>query len=269
MRRRQLVELEDLTWFPAWIRNYGTDYLRYVTSLVYPLAPIEAKLARVMRLTGTTEIVDLCSGGAGPLARLVRGLVRHDAMVEQVTMTDKYPNLDALAYVAGRSDGALSFSAEPVDATAVPPSLAGLRTLINGFHHFPPELARSILQDAVDRRRPIAVIEFVERRMALLLLLGGGLFSILLAPFVRPFSVKRLLAFWIVPVVPLLVMWDGFISCLRAYSPDELDALVAGLSGADGYRFEIGRASASPFLPRVTYLIGHATSGPEVAGSSA
>jgi hypothetical protein len=51
------------------------------------------------------------------------------------------------------------------------------------------------------------------------------------------------------------MMWDGFASCLRAYSPAELHALVAGLSRPD-YEFRVvqTRSLNAPF--RVTALIG-------------
>ncbi len=54
--------------------------------------------------------------------------------------------------------------AEPVDATAVPAELGGFRTLLGAFHHFPPDVARSILADAAQKRRGLAVLEYTERR---------------------------------------------------------------------------------------------------------
>lgn len=41
----------------------------------------------------------------------------------------------------------------------VPPHLTGMRTLFEGFHHFKPEQAQAILQDAVGSRVSIGVFE--------------------------------------------------------------------------------------------------------------
>ncbi len=259
MKRMQLVELEDLEWFPSSIRNYGTDYLRFIGKLLYAYDEVEDKVITAMRATGRERIVDLCSGGAGPLPTFVEHLRAKGQPVQSATMTDKYPNLDAFRHVVDESDGVVDYCPDPVDATNVPEAMTGMRTLFNGFHHFPPDLARAILQDAVDKREPIAVMEMVERRMFLPAFLGGGVGSVFLAPFIKPFSLPRLLSFWLVPVTPLLIMWDGGVSCLRIYSPPELDELVESLTGTEHYRFESGVSSVLPFLPRITYLIGQPT----------
>jgi hypothetical protein len=53
-----------------------------------------------------------------------------------------------------------------------------------------------------------------------------------------------------------MALWDGIVSCLRVYDPDELRALVSPLERAD-YVFEIERfvPRTGPPLP-VTLLIG-------------
>jgi len=48
---------------------------------------------------------------------------------------------------------------------------------------------------------------------------------------------------------------DGVVSCLRTYSPVELEAMVESLD-APGYEWEIGVERKLSPLP-ITYLIGH------------
>jgi len=254
IRRRQFIELEDIEGFPKWIRDYGTDFLRYVCNLLHPFDVLEERVAHMMREMEVDQIVDLCSGGAGPLMDFINGLEKHGALLKKVTMTDKYPNIPAFAYTSKLSQGRIGYSNASIDASNVPATLPGLRTLFNSFHHFPPTLAKSILQNAVDRREPIVIAEFIERWLALPLLMGLGIFAYITAPFIKPFSIRRLLSFWVLPVVPLFIMWDGFVSCLRIYSPQELKELVDDLKNTENYIFDIGLVSSTM---RVTYLIGH------------
>jgi hypothetical protein len=58
-----------------------------------------------------------------------------------------------------------------------------------------------------------------------------------------------------VPVIPFELLFDGLVSCLRTYRPEELHDIITALS-ATHYRWEIGENSSSPGKPPITYLIG-------------
>jgi len=77
----------------------------------------------------------------------------------------------------------------------------------------------------------------------------------LFAPFRRPFRWSRLFRTYLIPMVLLVLLFDGLISCLRAYSPEELKTMTTGLGG-NGYRWEIGEATGGLLPVRITYLIG-------------
>src|SRR5262245_46059086 len=117
---------------------------------------------RVLAESRTAAIVDLCSGGSGPLLLLVKDLAA-DGVQVRATLTDLYPNLPAFEKIAAQSDGLIGFETRAVDARNVPADLAGLRTFFNGFHHLRPEDARSVLHAAAAARQPIAIFEMSER----------------------------------------------------------------------------------------------------------
>ncbi|HKU38234.1 MAG TPA: hypothetical protein VJR89_08805, partial [Polyangiales bacterium] len=152
MRRRQLVELEDLAWFPRVLRDGGTAFLEFAERSSGHGRKLVAPLVRALDATGEAHLVDLCSGGGGPAANVVSELAKHGRDV-RVTLTDRYPNAQAFAHAAAASGGKVTGRLEAVDATDVPRELTGFRTLWNAFHHFPPELARKILSDAVAQRQ--------------------------------------------------------------------------------------------------------------------
>jgi hypothetical protein len=73
-------------------------------------------------------------------------------------------------------------------------------------------------------------------------------------PFIRPFTWRRMVWTYILPVVPVVAMWDGLVSNLRTYSVRELGKLVEQID-SQRFRWRIGRVG-SIGLSRVTYLIG-------------
>ncbi len=266
MRRLQVVELHDLPGFPAVWRDLGTDFMSWYASAFRPYRHAVPVLAEALRLSGATGVLDLCSGGAGPILALKPALDRALGAPLRVTLTDKYPNRAAFAAAAARFPGEVEAVPDAVDATAVPEALDGFRTLLGSFHHFSPAAARAILEDAVRARRGVAVLEYTERRpllWALPLLVTPALIW-LATPLIRPFSWRRLLWTYLLPVVPLYLPVDGLVSVLRSYTPAELADLARGLDDP-GYRWQVGQVGAVG-ASRATYLIGVPGEGGAGAG---
>lgn len=271
MRRVQFIELHEQPWFPSSLRDDVTDAMQFGFNLLRAYAPIAPLLQSVIDCTGNVanvrpscagqSIVDMCSGGGGPWLDLARQLRSPDSNGHsarlQVWLTDKYPNLKAFQTVSASSDHLITFYPEPVDATKVPGALKGLRTMFTSFHHFPPEDARAILQDAVDAGESIGIFEATKRApMTVGLIFAGILLLFLHTPRIRPFRWSRLLWTYLIPVIPLVLLFDGVVSCLRTYRPQELREMVGKLTCCQ-YRWEIGEL-VSGKMP-VTYLIGYPT----------
>ncbi|HEY2432883.1 MAG TPA: hypothetical protein VGI12_09450 [Vicinamibacterales bacterium] len=254
MRRFQLIELEDQSWFPGTIRDLATDYLQFVQTRLRFDRAIAPLVKRVLDAAATTNIIDLCSGGSGPLLLLVKDLA-DEGRPATVMMTDLYPNIPAFEAIAAQSDGRIDYERSPVDARAVPAALPGLRTLFNAFHHLKPEDARAVLHAAAAARQPIAIFEISERRWRALIpvALLTPILVLLATPFMRPFLWRRLLWTYLVPLVPFTCCWDGIVSQLRAYSPDEMRALGGGSAPM---RWEAGQVPVVGGRARLSYLLG-------------
>jgi hypothetical protein len=252
--RLQLFELEDLPWFPRTIRDCATDYLRFVEArfaLHQPLVPL---LRQALDASSVRQVVDLCSGAGGPVAALSAALAM-DGRGVHFTLTDKYPNIAAFQTLALLHEGSVSFVAESIEATHVPASLHGFRTMFNAFHHFAPRDAVAVLRSAVDAGEPIGVFEIPDRTIATLApLLLTPLFVFAATPFIRPFLWRRMLWTYILPLVPATCWWDGLVSQMRAYTVSELEALARTAGG--GYEWRAGRVPLGVTPGCVTYLIG-------------
>src|ERR1700678_166483 len=253
MRRVQFIEIHEQPWVPSSIRDGITDALQLCLNFSKPYAPIFPLLRSALDLTGRRAVVDLCSGGGGPWVDLSRQL-RVASPDVQIWLTDKYPNLGALQKVNAASNDHLSYYLPSVDATKVPLGLKGLRTMFTSFHHFSPEDAHDILQNAVDAGEGIGIFEVTRRGMSTIGIISAWVLMLFVCtPWIRPFRWSRLFSTFLVPIIPIVLLFDGVVSCLRTYRPQELRAMVDKLTAGE-YEWEIGEYSTGR-VP-VTYLIG-------------
>jgi hypothetical protein len=257
MRRMHLIELHEQSWFPGSQRDVLTDELQLLLSLTKPYQPLIRRLRGALERSGSTQIVDLCSGAGGPWLGLYPQLERAGSPPFDLVLTDKYPNAGASRAEKTAAGSRMRFSQEPVDATRLPDSLRGFRTLFNSFHHFRPREARAILQDAFEKKQGIGIFETPGRHaLTILMVFLVPVGALLVAPFVRPFRWTVLLWTYLIPVVPAVLFFDGMVSCLRAYSPKELGELAEPLR-ANGYQWEIGEERGGWLRLPITYLIGY------------
>jgi hypothetical protein len=265
MRRLHFIELHEQPWFPASLRDDVTDAVQFGFNLLKAYAPIAPLLQSVIDSAApantrqSISIVDMCSGGGGPWLELSQTLRSPDSGADspglQILLTDKYPNLKAFESVSASSNHHITYYPESVDAMNVPRALKGLRTMFTSFHHFSPEDARAILQNAVDARESVGVFEITRRAPAAIgLILVGVLLLFLHTPRIRPFRWSRLLWTYLIPVIPLVLIFDGVVSCLRTYRPQELREIVGTLTACQ-YKWEIGELAGK--RAPVTYLIGY------------
>jgi hypothetical protein len=255
MRRIHAFEIHDSPHCPAAWREGLVDFLSFFARTFRPYEAIAGRLWEAINQAGATRLVDLCSGAGAPALTVQRALRGHGLAIPLV-LTDKYPHPGAglERFKAGGSD--LHVVEEPVDATAVPKELQGFRTLFTAFHHFPPAQARGILDDAAEQGQGIGIFEYTERNF---LVWGPALLLTpiviwIATPFMRPFRLSRLLWTYLLPVLPFIAVWDGLVSCLRTYSPAELESLKDSVDRPD-YRWEIGRIRSFGGC-RITYLLG-------------
>ncbi|XXF76347.1 hypothetical protein P2318_25260 [Myxococcaceae bacterium GXIMD 01537] len=250
--RLHLFELMDHAWCPPALRDHMTDYLGTISDRMGIFDSAADVIARGLEATGSGELLDMASGGGGPLARLRPLVERKLGRSIRVRQSDKFPNARARerAHAAG-----LEYLDASVDAMRAPPELRGMRTLFNAFHHFRPEDARAVLADAQERGVPVGVFEIVERSpKGLVAALFVPLLVLLFTPLIRPLTPLRLFFTYLVPVAPLAIFWDGLVSELRAHQPAELRRMTEELA-REGYTWEVGETHL-PGKPRVTYVLG-------------
>lgn len=253
--RFHLFEFEDLAWFPNVIRSGGTDYLRYLLVATEAYKPCVALLHETMKKTGESKIVDLCSGGGGYIERAYNEL-KKIATTISIILTDKFPNIEAYEYLENKTDHEIKFDTRSVDAANVPADLKGIRTMFSAIHHFKPAQVRSILQNAVDNNVPIAIFDGGDKSIFAILgiLIIHPIVFLFFTPFFKPFKFSRLFFTYIIPLIPLYTIWDGCVSIIRLYKPEELLKIANGVSSGT-YKWKAGKTK-SKFGLHASYLVG-------------
>ncbi|HEX3436899.1 MAG TPA: class I SAM-dependent methyltransferase [Pseudacidobacterium sp.] len=252
MRRKEWFELHDHRLYPGFLRNLVTDALEAIWSYTNSYRVILPRLRTAMEDAGTNQIVDLCSGGGGPWIGLRESFTTMEGFPVSIVLTDKYPNYNAFTR-AGAGHG-IKFCSASVDALQIPADIHGFRTIFSTFHHFNPEQARAILAEAAMHHQGIAVFEVAKRSLSTMFaIVAVPVLNWHITPRMRPFRWSRILWTYLLPIVPFTLFVDGVLSCLRAYSLEDLRELTDGLGG-DEYQWEIGEESGGHI--GITYLVG-------------
>jgi hypothetical protein len=256
----ELFEFEDHPRFPSWLRDLMTAYLG-AFHRTFRTAPAVADLVRrALAASPTKRVVDLCSGGGGPMPDVARELWSEPAHADvEFVLSDLYPNAGAAQRIGALGDPRLRYELAPVDATRVGPEQAGVRTLVGSFHHLSPEAARAVLLDAAKARQPLVVFELSDNGPPLWLwwtaIPGSFLLALFVTPFVRPLSFRQILFTYVVPIVPFFIGWDGAASNARTYTPDDVRELLRGQEDAE-YTWEVGARRVGRLPAKSVYVLG-------------
>ena len=240
MKRLHLFEFEDQKWFKGFLRDYVTEILRYANDLVNAYMLSLPLIKEALDHSKDKKIVDLCSGAIGPWNQLYEELTESCGDIA-LTLTDKYPNKEMCEkYHNDKGKGNITYLSESIDARNVPEHLQGMRTLFSGAHHLREEDVRKILKNAVDENNAIGVFEYIQRKgWTIVGALLSPLFVVCATPFLRPVTFARLFWTYIIPVVPVIFLWEAIVSCLRAYSLEELEKFTKDLQ-KEGYIWKVG-----------------------------
>jgi hypothetical protein len=119
----------------------------------------------------------------------------------------------------------------PVDATDVPLAFGAdhVWLLLNAFHHLDVDQATALLGRAVQSARGLFISEnFGPNILATLPCGVVGMLAALLNPLLttRDRLLKATLTY-LLPVIPLVVAWDGLVSALRMHRPADVRAMTA------------------------------------------
>jgi hypothetical protein len=255
--RIHLFEFEDQNWLPKAVRKGVTDYLRYVFKVLNFYSPAIPIIAEGLNKTNENCIIELCSGGGGPVETMQKKLFSLLNRKIKIILTDKYPNVSTYEYIKTKTNGDIDYISDSVDATKVHGEIKGFRTMFTAFHHFKPEEVIAILKNAVDQSAGIAIFDVGDKNFFTLFgnLILNPVTILLCTPFFRPFSFLRIFYTYLIPLIPFCAMWDGVVSMFRLYSVTDVIELTKQLN-SENYTWKVGKVKSAMGL-RMFYLVGY------------
>jgi hypothetical protein len=227
-KRRQLFEFADLPWVKGWLREGMFEYMNFLLyRMTQPYEGVERVLVTWALEAGEDVVLDLGSGGGGHVDWLFRRAKQLGLGLPRFVLSDLFPapNIGSYKWIQARhGTHNVTYLSDPVDACTPPKTPCRLRSMFSIFHHLTPDQARRMLASACSDSDGILIAEGVRRALTpaimMVLLLPAYMF---LMPFAAPhFTVRRLLFSTLIPVIPLMMAFDGVASVLRAYTADEI-----------------------------------------------
>lgn len=212
-------ELEDQSWFPAWMRRHQMEYLSFLALHFKLYQPALPALQHLLRQQPANEWIDCCSGAGGPALYLAAQTGFRGTLL----LTDKHLPQPASHHLF------FPFTCRQLDVVEDPIAGQGLVTLFNAFHHFDAATQKRILEKIISQGRPFLIVEITRPTLVnfLMVTIAGVLGQLLLAPFVSPFSWQRILFTYLLPLNLITVTWDGWMSVWHAIPNRRFKAMVA------------------------------------------
>lgn len=255
--RLQLFEFCDQGWLKGTWREAYLDGLNFLFRCSRVYCRMHEPFCRWACRSRSARVLDLASGGAGPVGTMLDAAAREGKPIPRVTLSDLHPDLDAFRRVQAAFPHQVDFVTEALDASGERCASfdAPMRSICAGFHHFDHDGARRVLRMSVAHADGLFIMEPMERTWFSLVSPLPCFLLILLAPFfARRFSAKKFVITTLLPLVPLMVVFDGVASVLRTYRREELWEMLPA-AARHVWHWEWGTCRYAGLF-RATYLCG-------------
>ncbi|KAL5334095.1 hypothetical protein BJX70DRAFT_391650 [Aspergillus crustosus] len=271
--RIQFFEIGDQSWCPDWLHHHEQFSLSQLWNLRVPFwsrgslaTQACAVIEEHLRDLSSYTMVDVCAGAGGPTpiieSELNRKAESQGNEPVRFVLTDMFPPVDVWAGIAQKQPN-ISYVERSVDARSVG-RLAQAETgrkecrIFNiCFHHFDDDDAAGILGNAVQSADAFIIFEITARQVSTCLysplVFFWGFYVTLFWYWHSPI---HLFFTYLIPIAPVALWIDGFISCLRTRTPGEIESLIKK-SGVDtaGWKFFSGERSVQwPFITLYYYV---------------
>ena len=244
--KTMMKELEDYSWFPTVFRRYQADYIGSTVKWLSVYRPVARELEQLVVATRPLFIQDLCSGSGIP-ALYMQHQVKN---IPQTMLSDKYPDR------AFKDNLQLVYIRESTDALVLLPQPCLCYTMYNAFHHFSSDQQKELVGKLAASKNAFLFVEILQPGILSMIrvVFASTILQLVTAPFVKPFSLKRLFFTYVIPVNLLTVLYDGIISVFKSRSAKYYRKLVQDISS---YEFEISVGQYNNWKGALIFIKGN------------
>lgn len=229
-----MKELEDYNWFPHVLRNFQTEFIGFAVR-TFNVYDVFVQYINALTLF-VQPMTDLCSGSGEPAI----SIFRKSNCFSRLTLSDKYPNPRQL------HDDEISYVMQKTDVLKIKFKPGTYYTMFNAFHHFDDADKLKIVQNIKTSGSAAFFVEILEPSIVcfLKILFLTTIGNLLLTPFIRPFSLKRLFFTYILPVNFFTITFDGIVSVIKSRSVKQYQKLFTNYENAiEIFRLKKGLSS--------------------------
>ena len=234
MKWPHLFEFMDQAWLPQGLRCTLREVLECGNSLPFRsyYRQVAEQAWQVVADHGLTCVVEL---GAGT-APVTREMLKNAHEGVQFILCDRNPDASAYRELAERYPQVTAPS-EPIDFSLSHDWPRGTLLVLSATLHHIPKQDRIQLVARLQRSADCVIIAEPLRRTALSgAYVLGSIVPATLLPLVylrRGGRLRRLLWCWLLPVAPLLFIWDGLVSCIRQWTEQQWLQVVRQWTGCE------------------------------------
>lgn len=227
MRKTRFFEFCDQAWAPQWYQEGLHDYLIFFYRTFGYHKLWQSSLKDFFDKEKQDKVLECCAGNGHCLPMIFDEGAEEFMGDKQMVMSDLYPHAESVE--AFKESKHFSYYPDPVDVNAIPKELDHSKVFINSFHHLPPQVAQEVLQDSLDKGNQVLILEYVDHNpVTYISMLFGALTTFLTVPFVVKGSNKWKAMFftYLIPLFPLMLWWDGWVSCWRSYQKKDIHDMM-------------------------------------------
>lgn len=209
-----MKELEDYPWFPSLLRQYQMDFIGFMVCTFNIYKPFVQYLNS---LKTNSILFDLCSGTGKPAIHIFKQCKKFNHLI----LSDKFPNTlkdtSNIIYLKPSVD-VLSLKFEPQNTYI----------MLNAFHHFSDIQQLKITEKVKENNAQLFIVEILEPSFIcfIKILFATTIGVLLFTPFIKPFSLKKWLFTYIIPINIFTICFDGLVSVIKSKNNQQYQKLL-------------------------------------------
>lgn len=227
----RVFEFGDLECVPVLYHIYLRKYLVFFYKVFgYYKLWVPGFLSFIKKIHAKT-IMDCCSGDGDPLVLIDRCLDQDQVESINYLLSDIRPSKEVIERF-NRSSGRFRYVESAIDVTNITEDFDYPKVFINSFHHFSSQQVEMIFDKNFSRKNEIIILEYVRNTpLGYVSMFVGPIVVMLTLPFVVSLRHLPIMALftYAIPLFPLMLLWDGIVSCAHEYGRRDLANIVAKL----------------------------------------